>query len=180
MIDESPQRDPLPVDTIAKRILDQIEPWAKARGGTAEVVQNLAHLWEKIYDLALKDCPRLYLCWNGDSAIGGDDESNTLCRVDNDWIVVIMRGHGFKNLVMEGQGTDQTQKSSIEPFVTSIEQVRNLIRLTPNITELPPVTYKSTEPLPNLGPSQVANIFLDGYAIHFSTQNDIIQIRAGE
>ena len=177
MIDSFPPRDPLPVDVIADKFLAQIEPWAKKRGGTAEVVANLAHLWQKIYDVQLEDIPRLYICWNGDTPVGGEDESNTLCRNTNHWICVIMRGHGFKSLIMDGKGGDQTKPGSVEPFVTSIEQVRNLLRLTPKVTETPPITYRGTKPLPNLGMSNTANIFLDGFSIELSTDNDMIQIK---
>ena len=172
----SPPRDPLPVTTIGASLLAQIKPWVQARGGTVDYVHNLQHLWEKVYDVQTEDIPRIYICWNGATAIGGDEMSNTLHLKNNHWIAVIMRGHGFKNLVMDGIGQAGTP-GSIEPFADSVEQVENLILTTQNITEMPPVTWEATQPMPSLGPTPSANVFLDGYQILFSTANYKINVQ---
>ena len=126
---------------------------------------NLRHLWEEIS--ATNDGkPSIFIVYTGETARGGFNQANTLHRVDRQWMVVVMRGHGFKNL-MADKG-DQTLS-----FYDVIETIRHLLRRMTNISEEFPIDYKGIEPMGNIGMNQSQNVFLDGFQIKFSTANDI-------
>lgn len=163
-----PLDQPITITQAANAIGYWLEAWAEPKGGKVKVMMNMAHLWEEIYEV--NDAPRILICYNGEVSRGGFPHANVLHRVDRQWIVVVMRGHGFKNLAAEAQG-------SIEAFYDSVEAVRDRLRVMGSITEEFPIDYKSTKPLPNagrVGPS--GNVFLDAYAIEFSTANDIPRV----
>ncbi len=150
----------------AQMIMTQLNTYAKPRGGTVKVLANMRHLWEEIFLLA--DNPRILICYTGETARGeyaGGQRTN-LHRVDRSWQVVIMRGHGFSNL-LTGQDAGK------EDFYDSVETVRDGIRVLKSISQEFPVDYKSIRPLPSAAPSQTANVFMDAFVIEFQTANDI-------
>lgn len=158
---------PITIANEADLIKQQMESYAKPRGGTVKIMANMRHLWEEIFQA--DDAPRILICYNGETARGeyaGGQRTN-LRRVDRSWQVVVMRGHGFKNLL---PGNEEAGK---EDFYTSVETVRDGCRALLTISEEFPVNYKSIRPLPNAAPTQIANIFMDSYVIEFDTANDI-------
>ena len=142
-----------------------LDAWAQGHGGDAKIMANLRHLWEEI--LRLSDQPRIMVCYTGEIARGGFNIANRNHRVDRQWTVVVMRGHGFRNLMAES-------RDGIEiPFYTVIETIRDMIRCITNISEEFPLDYKAIQPLPNAGPSPNASALMDCFQITFSTANDI-------
>lgn len=146
--------------------------WAEPRGGVVKVMANMRHLWEEIYTPEmLTEAPRILIVYNGEVSRGGFNLANTLHRVDRSWLVVIMRGHGFKNAVAEEGPTPKE-----EPFYNCLEQLRDLLRTIKVVSEEFPIDYKSMKALPGAGPTQAANAFMDAYVIEFSTANDICAV----
>ncbi len=84
----------------ALAIKTQMEVFATPRNGTVKIMANMSHLWEEIYNNGIvNENPRILIVWTGEIARGeyaGGDRTK-LHRVDRQWNVVIMRGHGFKN-----------------------------------------------------------------------------------
>lgn len=165
----------------ALAIESQFKDWAKARGGLVKIMENESHLWEEMYNPQVATtAPRILILNQGETARGeyaGGDRTD-LHRVDRQWLVVVMRGHGFKNLTAVGIGQPNTA-GSVEAFSDSWETIRDGIRVMSNISEEFPVDYKGTRPLPNIAKSDTANIFLDCRAIEFSTAADIPRILNG-
>ena len=162
----------------ALAIKTQMEVFATPRNGTVKIMANMSHLWEEIYNNGIvNENPRILIVWTGEIARGeyaGGDRTK-LHRVDRQWNVVIMRGHGFKNLVAESVGQPGTP-GYYEDFYDSVETVRDGLRLLSNVTADDLVDYKSIRPLPNIAQSQTANVFLDGYVIEFATSADIMAV----
>lgn len=148
-----------------------LDVWVKAHGGYTKILANPKHLWEEIY--VADERPRVLICCNGEIARGGFDQANTKHRVDRQWIVVIIRGHGFQNLIATGQGQPNTP-AAVDPFLKDVQLLRDKLRVLTNITEEPPIDYKGFDPMPAIAPyGQSANVFLDGYGIKFSAVSDI-------
>lgn len=140
-------------------IVEELAKWAEPLGGEVRPMANMRHLWEEIF--LLKDKPRLLVCYNGENPRGGFDQTNTLNRVDRQWIVVMIQGKGWgKDLEM----------------VDALEEVLTRLRAMRSVSEEFPIDYKGIKPLPNVGPTQAANVFMDAYTIEFSTANDIPRI----
>lgn len=162
----------------AKAIEAQMNIFAKPRGGTVEIMENEAHLWEKIYNGGLiSEQPRIFILCVGERARGeyaGGDRTN-LHRVDRRWQVIVGRGHGFKNMSADFKGQMGTP-GYYESFDDSIETVRDGIRIMSNITVEDVVDYKGWRPLSNIGPSPSANVFLDFRTVEFETAADIPRI----
>ena len=154
----------------AALIKAQLETYAIPRGGLVKVVANQRHLWEEIFQL--NDSPRILICYQGENARGeyaGGIRTN-MHRVDRQWLVVVMRGHGFWNLI-------DGKQDGVEDFYDSVETVRDGCRVLADITEDDIVDYKSIKPLPGLAPTTTANVFLDAFAIEFATSADIPEIK---
>lgn len=170
----NPQYNAQGVMTIqwqAETMKGWLEEWAIPRGGYVKVLANMRHLWEEIFLDAEK--PRILICFTGETSRGGFNVANTLHRVDRQWMVAVIKGHGFDNLMSVGQGQEDTP-DSIDPFYKDVQSVRDLLRVMLNITEEPPIDYRGMDALPSVAPyGQNANVFLDGYGIKFSTANDI-------
>jgi hypothetical protein len=137
-------------------------------GALVEVLANQRHLWETIFGMATDSDPRILICFNGETSRGGFNERNTLCRVDREWVVVVMRGHGFKHAMNE----TSPKEGLTTLFYDDCEAVRQLIRRCIGISE-EVIDYVSMKPLPGVAQPQAANVFLDGYVITFLTANDI-------
>jgi len=151
-------------------IKQQLESYAVPRGGKVKVLANMRHVWEEIFQL--DDAPRILICYTGENARGeyaGGNRIN-MHRVDRQWTVIVMRGHGFTNLV-DGVADGK------EDFYDSVETIRDGCRvLMQLVTEDDFVDFKTIRPLPGLAPTQTANVFMDGYAIEFATSADIPEI----
>lgn len=160
---------PPKLSELSLAIGELLTEWVAERGGgPAKQLANMRHLWEEVSNPALvNDRPRVLFCFTGQAARGGFSRANLMHRCDNSWQVVVVRGHGWANLVSEG-GTDQT-----EAFLDAMESLRETLRCFGDITAEPPIDFKSMGPLPNVAPGNAANIFADAFQITFSTANDI-------
>lgn len=143
-----------------------LNEWVEPRGGEVKIVENMAHLWEEVLEVQTDGSPRVLIVCTGEVSRGGFAQANTLHRVDRQFGVVVVRGHGFKNLVAE-------KKGDILPFVTVMDTLRDRLRVMISITEEFPIYYKGWKPLPNIAPTPSQNIFLNASIIEFSTAADI-------
>lgn len=141
--------------------------WAAPKGASCKIIANVAHLWEELS--VVKDKPRILVCFTGEEPRGEVGMRGHLQRVDRQWQVVVIRGHGFKNRVAEAAG-------DADAFYTNLEEIREVVRTILNISEEFPVEYVGMEPLPNLGPNQGANVFLDATSMRFTTANDLPRV----
>jgi len=167
------QTNPSPtINSNAKLLKAHLESYATPRGGVVEIVENERHLIEYLTK-ATAEKPIILILNQGEVARGeyaGGDRT-ALHRVDRKWMVVVMRGHGFKN-ISEAQGVEGTP-AYVEPFSDSCETVRDGCRVLRGMSEEYPNNYENMMPLANLGQSFSANVFLDCRAILFSTAADI-------
>jgi len=145
--------------------------FAAPRGGSVKILQNQRHLWEEIY--MQDDTPRLFIMFKSEKSRGGFNQANKLHRVDRQWSVIIMRGHGWRNLMPNPNEAFGTQA---EDFLDTIEVLRDKLRVLLNISEEFPIDYTGVDSLPNIAPTKEANVFMDCYIINFSTANDIPNI----
>lgn len=162
------QTNPSPIiSTIAAAIKAQMEIYAKPRGGYVKILPNMRHLWEEL--LVVDEKPRILIVPNGETARGeyAGGRNTNLHRVDRKWTVVMVRGHGFKNM-MPGN-----EVNGIEDWTDSIETVRDGLRVLQGISEEFPNDYRGWSPMPNIGNSQAANVFLDAVSIEIFTAADI-------
>jgi hypothetical protein len=160
------------VEFQALTIQNWLNAWVEPRGGYTKVMPSPRKFWQEIYK-AGEEAPRVLICWNGDKSRGSFTQANTLHRVDRSWIVGVIRGHGFKTLLAEGEGVPGTP-AAIDPFYKDCQILRDKCRVLLNITEEPPVDFKSIDPAPSLTPyGQIAEIFIDGYILQFGTVCDI-------
>jgi hypothetical protein len=147
--------------------------FAKPRGCRSDQVKimaNMRHLWEEIYNRT-KDEPTILIVWNGEKSRGGFNQANTLHRVDRRWIVVILRGHGFKNLLPNPDANPEIQE---EDFYDSVEILRDKIRVMLSISEEFPIDYVGIDPMPGVPAlGNAGNAFIDGFSVSFSCANDI-------
>lgn len=151
---------------------NQLGTWlseqTQAAGVTVEIMENQRKLWQKIFDASVDGAPHILICFNGETSRGGFNERNTLHRVDREWVVVILRGRGFKHGL-----NDEVPKDGLSTrFYDDIEAVRQLIRRMTSISE-EVLDYVSMKPLPGIAQPNMANVFLDGYVLTFTTANDI-------
>jgi hypothetical protein len=166
------------ISEVLRAICDQLATYATPRGGTVKVVENESHLWEEIYnDGLVSEQPRIMVLFVGEVARGeyAGGERTKLHRVDRKFMVVVMRGHGFKNMAVESRGQPGTP-GFYESFADSIETIRDGCRVMSNISVEDVVDYKGIRPLSGIGPSPSANVFLDCKAIEFACASDIPEI----
>lgn len=156
---------PITISQGANLIKGGLEVWGQEYKAEVKIMANMRHLWEEIF-LQVEN-PRLLICFNGEIARGGFTLANVQHRCDRQWIVVVMRGHGFLN------GQAEASKPGELPFYDVLELIRDQLRCTLTISEEDPIDYKSIKPIPNVAPSQSSNVFMDAYSIEFSTANDI-------
>lgn len=163
----------LPANITISQAANMIAAWIDVQvaqwGGKTYVAANIRHLWEYVLDMGQADTPRAIICYTGEEARGGFDERNTLCRVDRQWVMAVMRGHGFKNDTVQ-------QVPPIElPFTDALETLRERLRRLRSVSE-EELDYKAIRALPGVAQQGSANVFLDGFMIEFSTANNIPQI----
>jgi len=167
-----PLPKPIKSSEAALIVKAQLDAWAGPRGGSVKIIEGLQHLWEEV--TVVKDKPRILICCTGEESRGDSGIRGHWQRVDRQWQVVLIRGHGFKNLNAEGKG-------NAEPFSDSWEAVRDEVRKILNIgEEWPPVEYLGGEPIPNLAPNKEANVYLSAQALKFSTANDIPRLTVNQ
>lgn len=160
----------------AHRIKKQLETFAQPRGGYVKIVANMSHMWEELYNTGLAgNPPRILILCTGEVARGeyAGGERTSLHRVDRQWNIVVMRGHGFKNKLADGAPMSNPPPNDPESFYDDIETIRDGCRVLQGISEEYPVDYKGIRPLPNVGPTPAANVFLDCVLIEFATAADI-------
>ncbi len=168
-----------PSPTIKENALllkKQLESFALPRGGYVKIMANMSHLWEELYNKGLVNSqPRILILCTGETARGeyAGGERTALHRVDRNWNVVVMRGHGFKNQVAGGAPMTNPPPTDPEAFYDDLETIRDGCRVLVGISEEYPVNYKGIRPLPNVGPTPAANVFLDASVIEFDTAADI-------
>lgn len=148
--------------------------WVEPRGGVVKIAANMRHLWEFISGMALTDAPLVVICFNAERARGPEGQRNTLRRVDRDWVVVVLRGHGFENKMAKTD--EEGGLNQVDDFYSSCEAIRDLLRTVISGVGEFPLDYKSMKPLPGVAQPGTANVFLDAYQIDFSTANDIVGV----
>lgn len=158
---------PISITNQANMLGKWLDEWVAPRGGVTKILANTRHLWEEIYGQSTDSQPRVLIIYMGEDSRGGFNERNTLHRVDRQWSVVVMRGHGFDNAMNKTEPGIQTT------FYDDVETIRELIRCLTSMSEEEPIDYKAIRPLPGVAQPNMANVFLDGYSIEFSTANDI-------
>lgn len=163
-----PLTNPVSIAQEAQLYQQQLKTWADNRGGVVKIMANLSHLWEEL--MVLSDKPRLLVCYVGERPRGDEQISSGTHRVDRDWQLVIVRGHGFKN-------DPSLPYANAEAFLDCVEKIRDEgIRVMMNVSEEFPVQYGGIKPMPQLAPTKEANVFLDAYAVEWSTAHDIPSI----
>lgn len=168
-----------PPPTIAQQtniIGLQCKDFADPRGGKVELMENMRKLWETVYDVSSSQEPRVLVCFNGETSRGAFAVANTQHRVDRSWIIVILRGKGFTAATTEAKGFGNTDGVT-EPFLKSIETLRDMIRVILNVSEEFPLDYKGMKPLPGVAPTNSGNAFIDGYSLEFSSANDLLDVQ---
>lgn len=163
---------PITAKEEALLLLARLTAWAEPYGADVKVVANERHVWEEVYNLSGEDRPRVLIVFTGETARGGFNHQDDQHRVDRQWKVILIRGHGFKNQMADG-ASDQSQVPDAAAFYDVLESLRDAVRVALDISEEFPVNYKGMAPLPNVAPGQGANAFLDAMVIQFSTANDI-------
>ena len=157
--------------TIAQQA-NQIGTWlseqSQGSGASVELLANQRHLWESIYSMAVDGKPKILICFDGETSRGGFPQRNTMHRVDRNWVCVVMRGHGFDHT-----GLNEPKVPLPTAFYDDCEAVRDLIRRMTSISEEYPLDYVGMKPLPGVAQPGMANAFLDGYIISFTTANDL-------
>lgn len=161
-----------------KQTATQIADWmfnqfAKSRGGTVRIMANMRHLWEEIANRNENDAPTILLVWQGETMRGSNQPVNTLTRVDRQWLAVILRGHGWRNLLPNPDAVSERQE---EDFYDSVEILRDKIRVMLSVSQEFPLNYKSISPMAGLPFGNTQNVFIDGYSITFSTAADVGKI----
>ncbi len=165
----------------ARTIRNKLQEFANPRGAEVKIMANMQHLWEELF--VHDETPKLLICYTGETCRGDLGSQRFLARVDREWIVVVIRGHGWSNVMADTESPNigSPNPQDVEPFYDIVEQIRDMIRSMPEITEELPVTFKNIEPLFNVSPLGIsANVFLDAYAIRFATANDIPMFRVDE
>jgi len=156
------------ISTQANAIGSFLEEQTSGSSAVVEVLANQRHLWEHVFAMSTDGAPRILICFNGETARGGFNERNTLVRVDREWVVVVMQGHGFTHSL--NQQVPEDGLSTV--FYDDCEAVRDLLRRITGVSgEV--IDYVSMKPLPGIAQPNMANVFLDGYVITFTTANDI-------
>lgn len=165
---------PPTISAQAETIKAYLENYTEEHGGEVHVMQNPRHLWEYVFGVssgsgisANTAAPQILVCYMGETSRGGFNQANTLHRVDRQWAVTVLMGHGFK------RGISEATRNAVVPFLDVMETLRDGLRVMLNISEEFPVDYKGIQPLPAVGPNPQTNVFIDGYVINFSTANDI-------
>lgn len=163
---------PVTADWQAAAIASYVEEnFAQPRGGTVKIMESMWHLWEEI--LLASTAPRVLVCCTGENPRGSFAEQDLWHRVDRQWTVVLVLGHGFRNLMPDGLGNPP---SGAETMTTSIEALRDTVRVMTSISEEFPVNYKGWKNLPAVARPGTANVFVAGGMLEFSTANDIPEV----
>ena len=145
--------------------------FTQPRGGETMVMESMWHLWEFI--LNAYDKPTVLICCTGETPRGSFGEQDQWHRVDRQWTVVLLRGHGFTSL----EWTEKGPPARKESLNLSIEALRDTVRVMTGISEEFPVNYKGWSNLPAVARPGTANVFTAGALLTFSTANEIGEIQ---
>lgn len=151
----------------ANTIAAHLDDWVTANGGEVKIMANTRHLWEEVYKRSLDDMAAVLVCFNRERSRGSEQLRNNMHRVDRNWLVVVMRGHGFENRMAK------TSNTQTDDFYTACEELRDIIRVMLDVSEEFPVDYIGMTPLPGVAQPGNANVFLDSLQIEFQTANDL-------
>lgn len=147
----------------------QLETFAAPRNAYVKILANTAHVWEELNDS--NDRARILIIFTGEEARGSYELRGTWHRVERNWQVIVVRGHGWKSVLAEGKG-------DAEAFYDVLEGVRDCLRILLNVgQEWPPMKYIGMEPMPNIAQGgSSANVFMDSISLRFTTTNDILPV----
>ena len=148
------------------RVAPSAEPNTKSMEGEA-------HLWEYVYTVA-NDEPTVLVCLNGEKQRPGASlqDADRTHRVDRRWLVVLLQGHGFRNRLPQADG----QPPGKESLTQSIAALRDTVRSMSNMSEEFPLHYDGWMPLRPVARPGMANVFLSGAELTFSTCNDLGEV----
>lgn len=170
---------PLSIKAQAKQIgsfiWENFAKQRKCRPDQVKIMASMYHLWEEVYNRN-SDEPTVLICWNGETARGEYEGGSRvgLHRVDRSWTIVILRGHGFQNLMPNPDANPEIRE---EDFYDSVEALRDTVRLLVGVSEELPVNYRSTTAMSGIpGMGSNANVFIDGFQISIQTANDVPSI----
>lgn len=168
----------LVVPATAAEQAEQMGDWidttfAQPRGGTVKIMESMWHVWE--YVLSAQDEPTVLICCTGETPRGSFAEQDLWHRVDRQWTFVVIRGHGFRNLMPDDKGAVPNGK---EALTTSIEVLRDTVRAMTGMSEEFPINYRGWKSLPAVARPGTANVFTAGAYLEFSTSVDIREVVA--
>ena len=175
---------PLTVRQEAELVKAQLQDYVAKRGGSIAVMQSVAHLWEEVRKAAADGkALRVLIAWNGEEP-WGDSDKDTSHRVERRWLVAAVMpkpfedelgDYGVKYRAVEGGEWVK------EHVYDTVENLRDGVRVMTNVSEDVFPRYKGTSPMPNpFGGALGGNVFLNAYAIEFSTLNDVQQVGTQE
>ena len=166
---------PVTIDQQTNQICTYIDMvFAQPRGGEVKAMESMWHMWE--YILSATDTPTVLVCCTGENPRGSFSEQDQWARVDRQWTIVVLYGHGFRNLLRDEKGVPARK----EVLTNCIEALRDAVRSMTGISEEYPVNYRGWKNLPAMARPGTANVFVAGAELNFSTANDIGEVRAQE
>lgn len=164
----TPLAAPVTIDQQAIALATHLDSTvAQARGGLVRVAESMWHLWEDI--LSAYNEPRIVVVCTGEIPRGSFQEQDIWGRVDRQWTIAVIRGHGFRNLLTQEDGNPP----AVETINATIEAVREAVRAMTGISEEFPINYKGWEPIPAVARPGTANVFTAGALLRFSSANDL-------
>ena len=162
---------PLTMDDQATALASYLDTnFAQQRGGKVLIMESMWHLWEFI--LSAHDEPTVLVCCTGERPRGSFAEQDLWHRVDRQWTIVLLRGHGFTSL----EWTEKGQPARKESLNLSIEALRDTVRVMTGLSEEFPVNYTGWSNLPAVARPGTANVFTAGALLTFSTANDLLGV----
>lgn len=168
----------LTIDTQARGLAFILErDFAGPRGGVVKVMESMYHLWEEV--ISTDDTPRVLICCTGEQLRGPFEEQDLTCRVDRHWTIVLLRGHGLRNLEPGADGGPAT----FETLNQSIEFLRDTVRAVNGFSAEHPVNYQGWSAIPATHRAGMTsytsgrmNIFIAGAVLEFRSANDIPRV----
>jgi hypothetical protein len=153
----------LSISGEANRVKVVLEDWGSGEGWTVKIMANLAHLWEELK--VTSDKGRILIVYQGEEPRGSFADSDELHRVDRNWTLAIVRGHGKNSMMSDDVG-------NAVAFYDAVEGIREAVRCAALSQEFP-VHYKGMTPMSNIAPTQQASTYMDGMLMEYSTSHDL-------
>ncbi len=148
----------------AKAIVQGVNTWAQANGGSAVVAADLRHLWEIVRLQSAS--PRVIVCYDGERIRGDFEWASQAGRVDRRFIVALTRGRGLN--LSRGDNLAETLQAS-RPLFDLLEELRDVIRCLRDIS-VEDVMYTGVDSM------TIADVLADGYMIKFMVAADLPEI----